>query len=284
MLLPIHAGEDHRDLGPVPHPAEGPFGRRAPHGGLVPDRGHGGRRRGQSQISSPQRFHDDHAQPRAAAYRGPRCPPGCFGPSSCIESGRSPTNRHRQSAETLRPSRGKRNRRSGCGRPLCLVEEVGHAESLHVIPQHAVERMDEIVIDMVGPQFGQLSGQEAIHGLAGLDHPRGKLGGQLDPGPVAVAEGLAEHDFALACVVGPGRVHVVDALIDGRANLGDGPGFLDLSVLHGQAHAAKAQNRQLIAISRHSSVEHLAMSQAGLTDTARGPLSRPRASGPVAIS
>jgi len=57
-------------------------------------------------------------------------------------------------------------------------------------------------------------------------------------------------------MIGPGRVHVVDAMVDGAADLGDGPRLVDGSPRHGQPHAAKAEDGELVPVLRHPSVEH----------------------------
>ncbi len=62
VRLVIQAGENDRDLGPVPDPAQGPFRRGTAYRGLVPDRRYGRRRGGEAQVAAAQGFHHDHAQ------------------------------------------------------------------------------------------------------------------------------------------------------------------------------------------------------------------------------
>jgi hypothetical protein len=42
-------------------------------------------------------------------------------------------------------------------------------------------------------------------------------------------------------MVRPGRIHVVDAFVDGIPDLADGPIFIDLSIFDGQAHTPESQ-------------------------------------------
>ena len=74
-----------------------------------------------------------------------------------------------------------------------------------------------------------------------------KLVSQLDAAPVAVPQRFSKQQLALARVIGPRRVEVVDALVDGSANLADRPRLIDGSVFEWQPHAAEAQNRHRLA-------------------------------------
>ena len=94
--------------------------------------------------------------------------------------------------------------------------------------------MEQVVVDAVRVEFSQLGSQVTIHVLAALDHPGGQLGGHLDSLAVAFPQGLAHQRFALARMVRPGRVEVVDALIDGVTDLVDSTAFIDLPILGGQ--------------------------------------------------
>ena len=51
------------------------------------------------------------------------------------------------------------------------VKKVEHAEPLQLVPPLSIERMNEIIVDLLGPQFLQLSRQEAIHVRAAFDQP-----------------------------------------------------------------------------------------------------------------
>ncbi len=57
-------------------------------------------------------------------------------------------------------------------------------------------------------------------------------------------------------MVGPRRVDVVDALIDGVADLNRGALLVDPAVFHRKAHAAESQDGQFVPVFGHLAVKH----------------------------
>ena len=83
------------------------------------------------------------------------------------------------------------------------------------LPVRLVERVQQVVVDVVRLQPLQLDAEDAVEVGRLLDVPHGHLGGQLDPLPVAALERLAEPRLAVVLVVHPGGVDVVHAALDG---------------------------------------------------------------------
>ena len=106
----------------------------------------------------------------------------------------------------------------------------------------------------------ELGVEVEVHVLPLFDHPGGKFGGDIDPLPIAVGKGAAQDIFAFPGMVGPGRIQVVDSLIDGITDLANCAGFVNLPFFgKGQAHAAKPQDGQFVTVFRHCSVEHVVL-------------------------
>ena len=72
---------------------------------------------------------------------------------------------------------------------------------------------------MIRFKLFQLGVEVVVHVLPLFDHPGGQFGGDLDPLPVSVAKSAAQYVFAFPGMVGPGRIQVVDSLIDGIKDL-----------------------------------------------------------------
>ena len=136
-----------------------------------------------------------------------------------------------------------------------LVQEILDSKGLDGLPGRTGQGVDQIVVDMVGAELFQLGVQEGVHVLPALDQPCGQFGGDLDLFAVAILQGSAEQWFALAVMIRPGGVHVVNASVDGCADLGDCPFLVDFAVHHGQAHAPESQGGKFVAVFGHCSVK-----------------------------
>ena len=117
--------------------------------------------------------------------------------------------------------------------------------------------MEQVEIQMVRLELVQLLLQHLGNGLRFAELPHGAFGRQVYLLPVAVTQGLPCDHLALPVVVIVGRVHIVQALVDGPADIGDGSLPVDLPVTgFGQTHHAKAQGEYLLPCLSEISVFH----------------------------
>ena len=109
---------------------------------------------------------------------------------------------------------------------------------------------------MVRAQKTQLLLQKIVHVLRFVYQPYGKFRRQRDPVPVPL-DGAADELLALALVIGPGGVEIIDAAVEGGAHQPLGCGLVDSSPGgYGQAHTPEAQDRELLSDGRNRPVKH----------------------------
>ncbi len=104
--------------------------------------------------------------------------------------------------------------------------------------------MQQVKINVVRLQSLQLGIQKTVHVVPGVNQPGRHLGGQAHLLAVALGQHLADKNFALFAVIGPGSVDIVHAVLNGAAEHGRGLVFIDgsaLSIQGREAHAAKAE-------------------------------------------
>jgi hypothetical protein len=136
------------------------------------------------------------------------------------------------------------------------VEKLGHAERGNPIPGASVERVDEVVIDARGVEPLELRVEKAVHVRVVLDEPGRQLGGEFHPLAVSVRQGAPDERLAFAAMIGPGRVDVIDAAVDGVADLAGRSFFVDPPILLRQAHATESEDGQLVSGLRRLPVKH----------------------------
>ena len=245
MFLGVHPREGRYDLGVVPDPSPGPLRGRPGSSAAGPDALHR-LRRPCGQEASSQRFHGYHPDP-----------PGC----GEAQAGEARLEIHVEQVELdlakvpVVPlddlSEGVGGSVEGEPRvrnaPVApgVVEGSKATQALHGFPAFAGEGVEQVEVNGVRLEAPDLLVQEAFPVALGLDKERGALGGELDAPAVAILEGATDERLALAAVVGIGRVHVVDASLDGLVKEPGGPGLVDagrVTVHDGQAHAAKPED------------------------------------------
>lgn len=96
---------------------------------------------------------------------------------------------------------------------------------------------------MIGLQAGQLLVQQRVKVLRLLDLPHRTFGGQEDLFPVAVLQRQAGHPFAFTIEIVVGCVHIVQALVNRPAQIGNRSLHIHSAVLFRQAHHTEAQRR-----------------------------------------
>ena len=159
------------------------------------------------------------------------------------------------------PVVGAEDAREGARRAVEREPEVGDApvgpgalhrlepaQVAHGLEAVVVEGVQQVEVDAVGREALELLVEVAVPVVAGLREPHRVLGRELHPGAPGPRERAPHERLALAAVVGPGGVHVVDAgldrpvqearrllLVDARGVAGDDR----------QAHAAEAERRDL---------------------------------------
>ena len=95
---------------------------------------------------------------------------------------------------------------------------IQHAQIAHHRPPFAVERVQQVEVNLFDGQPRQLLVQETVEIGGFFDQPARQFGRQLDPLAVAIPQRAAEEWLAGAAMVRPGGIHVVDAAIDGVAD------------------------------------------------------------------
>ncbi len=127
---------------------------------------------------------------------------------------------------------------------FCLIEQFVPQHDIG--PRRPVERVQQVEVDVVGLELGQLLVEEAVKVGRRLHQPDRELGGQLHLVAVTVLQRSAHHQLALAFVVGVRGVNVIDAAIDGKAQHANRFGFIDiwtsaLPIVGWESHAPEAQ-------------------------------------------
>ena len=116
--------------------------------------------------------------------------------------------------------------------------------------------MGQVVVDSRGVQLLQLGVQEPIHVRALSDEDSRQFGGQLDAFPVPVRQSSGQESFAFSAMIHPRRIQVVHTAIDGMPHLARRLFGIDPAFFLRQAHTPEPQNRKLVSVARHFSVEH----------------------------
>ena len=156
----------------VQHPAQRPFHRGAPHGRLVPDGLHGGRRSDQPQVAATQRLHDDHANPLA---RGVTQPIGArligLVQVVVLDLAELPGVSVDDALEVFRQTMERKPDVGDAPVVLGCFQKFQHAKPVHSVPQGTVQRVHQIVVDAIDAKAFKLRVQIAVHVGASLQQP-----------------------------------------------------------------------------------------------------------------
>ena len=127
---------------------------------------------------------------------------------------------------------------------------VGRKDAIRIFEPNDLVMLHEIDVIGLEPLQGLVDLQGRLLPRAAVD-----LGHQKDLRAIAVAQGLAHADFALAAVIVPRVVQKVDAVVDGRAD--DADAVLDV-LLHADVIAAQADQRDTLARAAQGPIAHVA--------------------------
>lgn len=135
--------------------------------------------------------------------------------------------------------------------PLLFRNPVGDAEGDQPLPAFwSREHVHQVVVHAVRLQPRQLRLKQPVKVCVFADGIMRQLGGDFYP----VAQAVLFEDAAeqrLAAAVGIGRIEVVDTLFDGVADMP-----LHLVFVLVEAHTAKAQGRNMVAVFRIDTILH----------------------------
>jgi len=137
-------------------------------------------------------------------------------------------------------------------------EELAVIVPFHDSPPVRVQRVEQVVVDMVRTQFCQLLVKKTVHVRRRFHHPRGKLGREEDLLAISAFERPADHGFALSSVIRVRRINVVHAPVDSGMQHRRRARLVDLSFgIERKAHTAKTKNGNLIPCLGHCTIEHI---------------------------
>lgn len=143
------------------------------------------------------------------------------------------------------------------------------AVALRLLPTAAVQRMQQVEVEVIHVQALELDAQEPVEVLRRLIEPRRRFAGDVHTLAVAVFERASQDHFGTAAQIVVGRVKIVDAAVDRVADHRDGRVDVDsidadgivrlAAVLERQAHHAESQRRHLDARLPHCAQFHGAL-------------------------
>jgi len=137
-----------------------------------------------------------------------------------------------------------------------IIEEVRNPDPREVLPEPRVEPVHQVIIDVIGLQLCQLLIEVLVHVLTGRDQPARELGCDVHLLAIPAGECPADKGLALPGMVGPGRIDIIHAVVDGVMEHLRCERLVDISVRrHRQAHAAEAEDGEVRIV--HFTVEHV---------------------------
>ena len=245
LLLGTHAGEHHMHVGVSGHPAQRP-------GSIAGVRVQGTQRRGGVCGQSGQRtaldgLHDDQ---RHAAFLGELVAPvttdlfGAVVPVQIVvlQLAEIPGLIPQDGLKTGGVVVAGKAEISDASGGLLLPQPVHDAQFLGLLVPGFVQRVQQVKVDVLHPQPLELLFKDALGIGKALADPQRHLGGQVEAAALPFGNDPAHKGFALAVVVGVGRVKVVHAGGLCGVEQGFGPGLVDAAVCPGgKAHASVAQ-------------------------------------------
>jgi hypothetical protein len=132
---------------------------------------------------------------------------------------------------------------------LCALEQIEHTEFTYPVPTHAVQVMNEVVVDVAGLEVFELGIENLVTVFGTVHGPVGQLGRKEHTlAQTVLFQQVADEWFTCAHVIRHGGVDVVHAAFDGTANLSLGALNVDFAVFLRQTHAAVPEDGELIAV------------------------------------
>jgi len=125
-----------------------------------------------------------------------------------------------------------------------LFRPIEYLDFKVVFPISCVERVEQVKIDVVCLKPFELAVEITVKILLRFDQPGGHFCCQVYLFTVAILQHASNKGLALLRVIGPGGIHIVQALIDRPAQHCGSKRFVDPGVVaidDRQTHAAKAQ-------------------------------------------
>ena len=262
-----HAAQHHAQFGLVPQPPQAPVGQGPVRPGFGQNPAH---ILGHilNQKPAAQRFHDHDPQAPVGGQPHP-LPPGLviFIQVVILDLGEIPVPRQ---GDFLEQVIGVVEGEAGVFYAAVLDgfgHEVPKFQFLHPGPDGTVEIVSQVEVDSAHLQAFELEVEEFVQVRPAFRQPGGQFGGQADLVPVAAFQGLGHEGFAgpggraVGAVVGPGRIDIVDALVNGPAQHGRGQIQINAGrivlIRQRQPHATEAQDRQFQTGSAENFFPHL---------------------------
>ena len=221
--------------------------RRAPNRGTVPERLNG-RRDSAGQASTSQRLHDDDVD--AARLRILKPLEARLERSIevvVLNLAKLPAALVDDLLEGRQLVVEREARVPDLARHLGPPEEVERTHLPAFLPAAGAEGVEQIEVDPIGVEPFQLEVETSIEVGRILHQPDRRLGGDEGSVAVAVLERLADDSLALAVVIHPRGVEVVDAVVDGVAQQAHRLGHVHGAVRRRQSHRPKAELRDAFA-------------------------------------
>ncbi len=144
-------------------------------------------------------------------------------------------------------------------------EEVDDAERFHAVPRGAAQAVEQVEVEVVGPEAFELLGEEPVHVAALPAEAERHLRREVDALAPTAGERFPHKRLALAHLTHLGRVvevrgvDVVDAVVDGEVQHLGRQVVVDLVGLTAddrQAHATEPEYRHVDAGLAELAVEH----------------------------
>src|SRR5665647_2086461 len=139
-----------------------------------------------------------------------------------------------------------------------IVEKVRNAEPREVLPEHCVEPVHQVKINMIGVQPDQLLIEVLIHVTTRCNQPAGKLRGEVNFFTIPAGECPADKGFTLTIMIRICRINIIHPVIDGIPEHLRCMVLIDLPIfLHGESHAPEPEDGEFRRCFEHFPVEHV---------------------------